>query len=132
MKFSVEHIELAARDPVALKDCYVRALEARLVFDNCDTPPAFFLEFPGGLLVEIYAPSSIAGTVSDNRLAGWRHVALRVDSIEAARDALAERGVQFIEPIKPAGGRGRVLFLQDIDGNLLHLIERPADSILQG
>jgi predicted enzyme related to lactoylglutathione lyase len=29
------------------------------------------------------------------------------------------------EPVKPAGGGGRVLFFSDPEGNLFHLVERP-------
>jgi len=46
------------------------------------------------------------------------------------RDELSRRGVKFEEPIKPAGGGGRVLFFKDGEGNLLHLVERPKDSPL--
>ena len=130
MRFAVEHIGLAARDPNALKDWYVHVLEARLIFENGETPPAFVLELSGGLLLEIYAASSSTVETSNNRLAGWRHIALRVDSIEATREALTARGVQFSDPIKPAGGGGRVLFFNDLEGNLLHLIERAADSLV--
>jgi hypothetical protein len=35
--------------------------------------------------------------------------------------------VKFTEEIKPAAGGGRVLFFEDGEGNLLHLVERPAD-----
>jgi predicted enzyme related to lactoylglutathione lyase len=51
---------------------------------------------------------------------------LRVDSIETTRAQLSARGVSFTEEIKPAGGGGRVLFFKDEEGNLLHLVERPA------
>ena len=63
----------------------------------------------------------------NNKLAGFRHVALRVDSIEAAKAELEKRGVKFAEEIRPAAGGGRVLFFEDREGNLLHLVERPAD-----
>ena len=33
--------------------------------------------------------------------------------------------------IKPAGGGGRVLYFSDAEGNLLHLVERSADSPLR-
>jgi predicted enzyme related to lactoylglutathione lyase len=51
-----------------------------------------------------------------------------VTSIEAAKSELEKRGVTFTEPIKPAGGGGRVLFFQDPEGNLLHFVERSTDS----
>jgi len=38
--------------------------------------------------------------------------------------------VIFSEPIKPAGGGGRVLFFKDSEGNLLHLVERSEGPML--
>ena len=127
--FSVEHLGLPARDVVALKDWYLRVLGAKLVFDNGKTPPAFFMELPGGLLIEIYEGDFSLKETGDNALNGWRHLALRVASLEAAKVELEARGVKFDQPIKPAGGGGRVLFFADAEGNLLHLVERPKDSI---
>jgi len=130
VNFSLEHLGLPARDPVALKDWYVRVLGAKLVFDNGEAPPAFFVALPGGGLIEIYAGDFARKDIGNNKLNGWRHVALRVDSIEPAKAELEKRGVKFTEPIKTAAGGGRVLFFKDAEGNLLHLVERPADSIL--
>ena len=129
LKFSVEHIGLPAHDPVALKDWYVRVLGAKLRFDNGQTPPAFFLELGGGLMIEIYAATGSVRDTTDNGVAGWRHLALRVDSIEAAQAVLARRGIVFTEPPRPAGGGGRVLFFSDTEGNLLHFVERPKESV---
>jgi glyoxylase I family protein len=83
------------------------------------------IRLPGGAVIEIYPAHASNSEVSNNRLAGWRHVALRVDRIETAREELQKRGVIFEEEIKPAGGGGRVLFFKDEEGNLLHLVERP-------
>lgn len=125
MNLSIEHIGLAANDTAALKDWYVRVLGAREVFGDGKSPPAFMLQLSGGMWIEIYPAETSTPATGNNRLAGWRHLAIRVDSIEAAREELASRGVVFEEPIKPAGGGGRVLFLKDLEGNLLHLAERP-------
>jgi len=129
MNFSLEHLGLPARNPAALKDWYIQTLGAKLVFDNGQTPPAFFLAFPDGVMIEIYEGDSSLNQTTDNSLTGWRHVALRVDSIETAKAELEARGVKFPNPIKPAGGGGRVLFFSDAEGNLLHFVERPAGSI---
>jgi glyoxylase I family protein len=126
--FSLEHIGLAAVDPQGLKDWYVRVLDAVLVFSNGNQPPAFLLRLPGGPLLEIYPSDSSLEQTRRNGLAGWRHLALRVDSLEAARDWLTKRGVEFDPPIKLAGGGGRVLFFKDLEGNLWHLVERSPDS----
>jgi glyoxylase I family protein len=129
-EFSLEHIGLAAQDTTALKDWYVRSLGARVVFANGEQPPAYIIELPGGVWVEIYQGNFAVKEISDNKLQGWRHLALNVKSIENARHELQSRGVTITEPIKPAGGGGRVLFFPDLEGNLLHLVERDSQSSL--
>ena len=54
-----------------------------------------------------------------------------VSSIAKAKAALEKKGVNFPDPIKPAGGGGRVLFFRDAEDNLLHLVERPRNSIFR-
>ena len=129
MKFYEEHLGLPARDPAGLKDWYVRTLDCEIVFASGETPPAFFLKLGGGLMIEIYQGDRTLPETGINSVSGWRHLALRVESIEAARAELEKRGVQFDQPVKPAGGGGRVLFFKDAEGNLLHLVERPAGSV---
>lgn len=131
MKISIEHIALPARDSAALKAWYERVLGAEPVWDNGENPPCCLLSL-GGVWVEIYPANSSRPETADNKLAGFRHLALRVDSLEAARAELAERGVNFTEEVRPAGGGGKVLFFQDGEGNLLHLVERPAGCKLHG
>ena len=121
--FTLEHIGLAALDPEKLKQWYERVLSAQLVFAMPQTPPAYLLNL-GGSMLEIYAANAQNEITAQNRLAGWRHIALKVASLEAAQAQLEKSGVIFHEPIKPAGGGGRVLFFQDPEGNLLHLTER--------
>lgn len=79
-------------------------------------------------MVEIYQSESSIPDTSNNFLAGFRHVALQVESIEQARAALEKKGVQFPDPVKPAMGGGQVQFFRDPAQNLLHLVERPQNS----
>ena len=130
MNIALEHIAVPSHDPVALKSWYERVLGAREVFNNGQTPPTFLVALPGGGLLEIYVAAGTPGNRGDNKLAGFRHVALRVASIDSARAELESRGVRFNQEIRPAAGGGRVLFFEDVDGNLLHLVERPKDSTL--
>jgi glyoxylase I family protein len=125
MNFRPEHLGLAASDANALKDWYMNVLGASMVMQLSSSPPAYLLNL-GGLWIEIYSAESSAGSLG-NRAAGWRHLALRVENIEAARAHLSSTGVLFREPVKPAGGAGRILFFSDPEGNLLHLVERPND-----
>ena len=131
MNFRVEHLGLPARDPVALKDWYARVLDAKLVFSTDQPPPAFLLSLPGGVMIEIYGGEFSVPQTNNNKLNGWRHLALRVGSVASAKADLERRGLKFAEGIKPAGGGGTVLFFQDPEGNLLHLVERPANSSLR-
>ena len=121
--FSLEHIGLAAREPASLIEWYQRVLDAELVWEISQSPRAVLLNL-GGTMIEIYSADSSSELTANNKLAGWRHIALRVESLDRAKDLLADRGVNFTEQIKPAGGGGRVLFFNDPEGNLLHLVER--------
>lgn len=126
MNLTIEHLGLAAENPVALRDWYVRVLGARQVLELAQEPPAFMLELPGGLWLEIFQADFALTETGDNKLRGWRHLAVRVDDLATAKAGLEARGVIFPENAKPAGGGGRVLFFKDPEGNLLHLVERPA------
>ena len=128
MKFLPEHIGLAAMNPTALKDWYERVLGAELICQLDKTQPAFMLSLPGGFWIEIYQADVAQADTAQNKLRGWRHLALRVDSIEAARAELIRQQVEISEPVKPAGGGGRVLFFRDYEDNLIHLVERTSDE----
>jgi catechol 2,3-dioxygenase-like lactoylglutathione lyase family enzyme len=112
VQWTVEHIGLAAADPVALARWYGKILGAEEVF-HCENPgkaPTFFLRFAGGLFVEIYPATQHRPGTELNSVAGWRHLALRVPSVEIARDQLTARGAVFTEAIKPAGGGAAFCF----------------------
>jgi glyoxylase I family protein len=127
MNLSLEHIAIPATNPIALKNWYERVLGARPIWDNGQNPPVCLIELPGGVWLEIYATDLPLADRGNNKLAGFRHLALRVDSIEAAKTELARHGVRFDDEIRQAAGGGRVLFFNDGEGNLLHLVERPAN-----
>jgi catechol 2,3-dioxygenase-like lactoylglutathione lyase family enzyme len=132
MNIAIEHIAIPSPNPVALKTWYERVLGAREIFNNGQNPPTCLIALPGGGWFEIYAAEGLPQNRGNNKLAGFRHIALRVDSIGAAKIELENKGVQFQEEIRPAAGGGRVLFFEDAEGNLLHLVERPGDSQLGG
>jgi glyoxylase I family protein len=130
MNISIEHIAIPSPDPVALRKWYERVLGARLVYDNGQTPPTCLIGLPGGGWFEIYASEALPENRGNNKMAGFRHIALRVDSLDAAKAELEKRGVKFTEAERPAAGGGRVLFFADSEGNLLHFVERVKDSAI--
>src|SRR5271170_5940707 len=129
MNISVEHIAVVAKDPVALKNWYERVLGAREVFNNGQNPPTCLISL-GSVWFEIYAAEKSLPDTANNKLAGFRHLALRVPSLDSAKADLEKRGVKFSEAERPAAGGGRILFFEDGEGNLLHFVERPKDSVL--
>lgn len=126
MNISIEHIGLPANDSAALKAWYERVLGAKPLWDNGQHPPTCLLAL-GGAWVEIYPADKARPETADNKLAGFRHLALRVPSLDAAKAELEQRGVKFTEEPRPAAGGGKVLFFEDGEGNLLHFVERPQD-----
>jgi glyoxylase I family protein len=129
MNIKVEHLAIVAKDPIALKNWYERVLGVQEVFNNGQTPPTYLVAL-GDLWFEIYAAEKTVPDTANNKLAGFRHLALRVDSLDTAKAELEKRGVTFTEAERPAAGGGRVLFFADCEGNLLHFVERPKDSTL--
>jgi len=121
--FTLEHLALAAKDPLMLRNWYERVLGAELVWEIAKEPPAYLISL-GGAMIEMYSADTSSELTRNNKLAGWRHIALRVESLEHAKNLLIDRGVIFTEGERPAGGGGRVLFFNDPEGNLLHLVER--------
>jgi glyoxylase I family protein len=126
MNIAIEHIGVPAKDAAALKAWYERVLGAKPLWDNGQQPPTCLLAL-GGAWVEIYPAERSRPETADNKLAGFRHLALRVASLDAAKRELEQRGVIFTEEARPAAGGGKVLFFEDCEGNLLHFVERPAD-----
>ncbi len=129
MKISVEHIAIVAQNPATLKSWYERVLGAQTVFDNGQTPLTCLLSL-GNVWFEIYAADKSLPDTANNKLAGFRHLALRVDSLDAAKTELEKRGVKFTEAERAAAGGGRIIFFADLEGNLLHFVERTKDSTL--
>lgn len=127
MNISIDHIAIPSPDPVALKNWYERVLGAREIFNNGQNPPTLLITLPGGGSFEIYAGEGAPENRGNNKLPGFRHIALRVDSLDTAKMELEKRGVIFSGEICPAAGGGRILFFADGEGNLLHLVERPKD-----
>jgi catechol 2,3-dioxygenase-like lactoylglutathione lyase family enzyme len=131
MNISLEHVGIPAADPQALKNWYERVLAARTIWESGENPPAYLVAFPGGGWLEIYAAKAPLPARDNNQLAGFRHLALRVDSLDAAKAELIRRGVVFTKEPGAAAGGGRVQYFADLEGNLLHFVERANDSQLK-
>jgi glyoxylase I family protein len=131
MNITIEHIGIPAANPAALKNWYVTMLGARTVWDSGENPPAYLIAFSSGGWLEIYAAKEKQSSPENNSLQGFRHLALRVDSLAAAKAEAVKRGVVLTKEPGPAAGGGQVQYFADPEGNLLHFVERPKDSQLK-
>jgi len=115
----IEHFAIASEDPRRLADWYVAHLEFSIVYADGG---AFFVEARNGALIEII-PAVGARPESGMKTPGMRHIAIAVEDFEAALGWLRERGVRFLG--EPYEGQGNwVVFFEDGDGNVVHLIQR--------
>jgi catechol 2,3-dioxygenase-like lactoylglutathione lyase family enzyme len=95
-----------------------------------------YLEFPSGARVELLAfraPDNGAPLPANAMPAtpGLRHIAFRVDDIDAVYTRLVAAGVKFVNPpatvptsiVKHATGRKRLCYFHDPEGTLLEIAE---------
>ena len=111
MNFSIEHIAIPATNPVALKDWYVRVLGRATVFNNGQTPPVCLIAL-GGAWLEIYAAETPLAERGNNKLAGFRHVALRVDSLGRGESGTGKARREIHGRNPAGGGRGKGFILR--------------------
>ena len=115
----LEHTAIASPNPKALADWYVEYLGFHI---NFTYDVFFFVKAPNGSMLEII-PSE--GARGDNQMKsmGIRHLAIALDDFDAGYAELKGKGVKFLaEPYENKGNR--LVFFEDLDGNILHLIAR--------
>ncbi|MGA7410809.1 MAG: VOC family protein [Bryobacteraceae bacterium] len=115
----LEHMAIASPNPKQLAEWYVETLGFRINFEYDGN---FFIRAQDGGMIEII-PSQGERSEALPRTPGLRHLAISVDDFDAAYSHLQTLGVKFTG--EPCVNRGnRLVFFNDLDGNLVHLIQR--------
>jgi len=115
----IEHFAIASPNPKRLADWYVANLEFEITFEYAGN---YFVQAADGALIEII-PAEGDPHASAMRTPGMRHIAIAVDDFDQAHEQLKTQGVTFAgAPFETQGNR--LLFFEDADGNLVHLIKR--------
>ena len=115
----LEHTAIASPDPRRLAQWYVDHLGFHINFEYAGN---YFVKAPNGTMLEII-PSEGEPVPQAMKSPGIRHLAIAVDSFDAAHQDLKSKSVNFLtEPFTNQGNR--LVFFSDADGNILHLIER--------
>ncbi len=118
----LEHTAISSPNPQALAQWYVNHLGFHINFSYDGN---YFVKAPNGSILEIIPSegSLPPQTMETNKNPGIRHLAIAIDDFDAAHEELKAKGVRFQgEPMNKQGNR--LLFFNDGDGNLLHLIQR--------
>lgn len=122
----MEHIAIFAKDTKALADWYVRVFDFKIVYDN--GKGTYFVAAPDKSMIEI----CVADTEPRKTTAaesGIRHIALSTDNIEEMTKMLTDEGVEVVTPMKISDKGIGTFFFRDIEGNIVHLIQRPKPLI---
>ena len=116
----LEHTAIASPSPKDLAQWYVSSLGFRINFEYDGN---YFVKAPNGAMLEII-PAEGPSAENKMRTPGIRHLAVMVSSFDDAHKDLKSKGVKFLgEPFENQGNR--LVFFADLDGNILHLIQRP-------
>lgn len=117
----LEHTAIASPNPQRLAEWYRDFLEFRINFEYAGN---YFVRAANGSMLEII-PSEGERPSNKMKDEGIRHLAIDVDDFDAGLAILKEKNVNFLgEPFNNQGNR--LVFFTDCDGNILHLIARPA------
>ncbi len=115
----IEHFAIASPNPASLARWYSDHLDFTINYEYAGN---FFVKAQNGAQIEII-PSDGERGANEPKTPGMRHIAISVENFDLAYQHLRNTGVHFTaEPYTNQGNR--LVFFEDGDGNLVHLIER--------
>lgn len=117
----IEHIAILAKDTLKLKEWYERLFGFKTVYQN--DKGTYFLMAPDGSMIEFIMAASDGGVLSE-KVSGIRHLALTVEDFDGEVAKMMAEGVEVVTEPSPASAATRVFFFRDLEGNILHFIQR--------
>ena len=117
----LEHAAIASPNPEKLALWYVEHLGYTINFFSPATKTTF-IRAPNGSMFEIITSEGERAPQA-MRSPGLRHLAITVDNFQEDYEWLKAKGVKFLTEPEIKGGNSLVFF-EDADGNILHLIQR--------
>ena len=122
----IEHPGIAAKNPEALADWYIKNLGMKLLRQT--GPTTFFVGFDKGACVEIYQAKTDAAPIANNYVQGMTHIAFYTEDFEKVHAELLAKGVQpAAEPI--LRDDLKLALMRDGEGNLFHITCRDSRII---
>ena len=118
----IEHTAIASPDPHRLADWYVEHLDFAINYRSSNSKTVFVKAADGSML-EIIESNTADRPALDMKAPGLRHVAIKVSDFDAVYQRLKSQSVSFLAEPETKGGNSLVFFT-DLDGNILHLLQR--------
>lgn len=115
----LEHTAIASPDPKRLAEWYVEHLGFHINFEYAGN---YFVKAANGSMLEIIPSEGDRGEPK-MRTPGIRHLAIALPDFSAGYEFLKSKNVKFVGEAFVNQGN-RLVFFEDADGNLCHLIER--------
>ncbi len=119
----IEHIGLCAKNPELLAKWYVNVLNYKIVH-SIQERKTFFVQDRNGGMIEIYPATDFSDTV-DNVHSGLRHLGISVVEFDEEVSNIKKLGVDIPENKIVRTPEMKLAFFNDIEGNILHFVERP-------
>lgn len=117
----IEHLGLVAEDSAKLVKWYQEHLQMKVIREN--GKGTYFIQGPGGIIIEVYQARNETERKYDNYTPGWRHLAIQVVGFDDEYQRLLDQGVEpAADPILREDLK--LALFKDCEGNLFHLIER--------
>lgn len=119
----IEHTAIFAKDTKALAEWYVKYLEAEIVYDN--GKGTYFVAFSNKSMIEICKNENEENEATELNKPGIRHIAISVDDIYAAEKKIKASETEILQDVTLSAKGVGTMFFRDIEGNILHFIQRP-------
>lgn len=123
----IEHVAIFAKDTKAFADWYVKNLDAEIVYDN--GKGTYFIAFADKSMIEVCKNDAEENVATTLEKPGLRHLAISVDDFDAAVEKIKSSGAEIIQDASVSAKGIGTMFFRDIEGNILHLISRPAPLV---
>lgn len=123
MVTGIEHFAIISRDTKRLADWYKRVFNLECVYDN--GKGTYFLAFPDKSMIEFITATHPSQGKPEEKLEGVRHIAFACDNFAETVELLKREGVEVIHDAATSPKGISTFFFRDIDGNVMHLIDRP-------
>jgi glyoxylase I family protein len=122
MVTGIEHTAIASPDPHRLAGWYVEHLDFAINYRSPNSQTVFVKAADGSML-EIIESNTADRPAPDMKAPGLRHLAIAVSDFDAVYQRLKSHSVSFLGEPEKKGGNSLVFFT-DLDGNILHLLQR--------